>query len=368
MNLEQACQFYERSLKPILFKLDPEQAHTFAHTGMPWLNLLIECGLVSLPPMPDNLRMAFLGSEMRNPIGLAAGFDKNGTLLNHLNFMGFGFAEVGSITARASIGNPRPRLFRLPGDQAIINFMGLNGDGASAVSERLKFAEPSIPYSINIAKTNDPSISGERAVEDILTSFKAVKNLPAFYIAINVSCPNTQEEISSLGRELASILDEVEKENQNDIPILIKLSPDSDDKLLDELLSVTARPSVAGYICGNTSMNRSGLLRSGEELNSINKGGMSGAPLKSLALNLVHRVEARKDKDKIIVACGGIGSGADAYEFIAGGASAFQIYSSLIYQGPLLPYVIAGELSLILERHGQSLEEAVGSKLLSPVS
>lgn len=367
MDVFQVQEFYKRSVKPIVFKMDPETAHNCAHDGIPILKLMSTWGLLKRPICFDNLQFELFGKALSNPVGLAAGFDKNATLLNCIDGLGVGFVEVGSITGRPSKGNPRPRLFRLPGDQAVINFMGLNGDGADVVAQRLKFAEPEVPFGINIAKTNDPSLIGDLAVADILHSFKAICKIPASYVAINVSCPNTQEEISAIGKELSLVLGEIRSANINGLPILIKLSPDSDDRLLDELVSVASGNRVAGFICGNTSMDRSGLINSKEELGYINRGGMSGRPLKPGALDLVRRVNQRKERGQIIIGCGGIASGEDAFDFVIAGASLLEIYTCLVYEGPLVASIIAQQLSGLLAREGLTLKEAVGSRLKLPV-
>lgn len=363
MDFEAASDLYRRSIKPNLFRLDSELAHDLAHKGMPFLKQLVSMGLIRGYLPPARLHCRLFKEELAAPVGLAAGFDKNGALLNAVDALGFSFVEVGSITARPSSGNPRPRLFRLPGDEAVINFMGLNGLGAEVVAARLKAASPNLPYGVNIAKTNDPSLTGDKAVEDILFSFGAIRDLKAAYIAVNVSCPNTQEEIAAIGKELATVLSEIAKLNQRSLPILIKLSPDADDRLLQELLSVSSAGGVKGFICGNTSMDRSALVNSKDELASINRGGMSGRPLKRRALDLVRRVNGLKERSQIIIACGGISSGDDAFDFIQEGADLLQIYTSLIYQGPFVASTINRRLNEILDQHGLTLEEVRGAKI-----
>ncbi|MBI1270036.1 quinone-dependent dihydroorotate dehydrogenase [bacterium] len=363
MDYEEASDIYRRSIKPNLFRLDPEFAHDLAHKGIPVLKQLVTMGLIRSYQPPARLQCRLFERELAGPVGLAAGFDKNGALLNTVDALGFSFVEVGSITARPSIGNPRPRLFRLPGDEAVINFMGLNGLGAEVVAARLSEARPNLPYGVNIAKTNDPSLTGDKAVEDILFSFRAIRALNAAYVAVNVSCPNTQEEITAIGKELATVLSEIDKLNERSLPVLIKLSPDADDRLLRELLSVSSEGGVRGFICGNTSMDRSGLVNSKDELVSINRGGMSGRPLMRRALDLVRRVYVLKESNQIVIACGGISSGDDAFEFIQEGADLLQIYTSLIYQGPFAASVISCRLDEILEKHGLTLEEVRGSRI-----
>lgn len=358
------ADLYERVVRPLIFLFDPESAHELAHKALPLLKYI--CLKAQKPTVTwERLQIDLAGTRIDNPIGLAAGFDKNATLIGCIDSLGFGFSEIGSITGRPSAGNPRPRLFRLVEDRAVINYMGLNGDGAEVVASRLDSGKPfALPLGINIAKTNDPAITGDKAIEDILFSFRCIKHLPLAYAAINVSCPNTHEKESELLTELESLFYELKSENSRPLPLFIKLSPDSDPRLVEEVVSIAKKGCVAGFICGNTSTNRESLKTSRASLDRIGPGGLSGRPLKEKALSLVRSVFAVKDAEQVIIGCGGIESGDDAFEFITAGASAVQLYTALVYRGPFLPVKICRRLDTILETMGVTVSEAQGEAQL----
>lgn len=361
MSEKRRSGLYEKMFRPLLFLMDPEEAHALAHQAMP----LVPLASPFLKPVDakfqQRLAVTLAGTKLSNPVGLAAGFDKNGKLLNYIDRLGFGFAEIGSITGQASAGNPKPRLFRLPKDEAVINYMGLNGEGAESVANRLRGSQCKIPYAVNIAKTNNPEIVGEKAVSDFVSSFAAIADLPVAYVAINVSCPNTHEGKHSELGQLRSVLEQIHALNQKSIPLFVKLSPDSDMELLEGVVSLAQELNLAGFVCGNTTLDRSRLTTPEAVLTKIGPGGMSGTPLKSKALNLVRRVNELRSREQQIIGCGGISSGEDAFEFIASGATAIQIYTGLVYFGPGLPVRIATELGAILEAKNMTMADAVGS-------
>lgn len=355
--------FYQDMLRPLLFRLDPEDAHNLIHKLLNWFGAV-------LPSLPYKYEGGDLETQigqtlLPNPIGLAAGFDKNAHLVSVLGDLGFGFAEIGSITAKATLGNPRPRLFRLPADRALINRLGLNGEGADVVSEKLRSSKLSLPIGINIAKTHDPAIAGDAAVDDILYSFKRVSDLRPLYIALNASCPNTQEGCIEERKLLDDVLREMQKLNTDRVPLLIKVSPDSTDQLLNDIVEVASNNNVRGYVCGNTTITRNQLKTNGTELQSIGKGGLSGPPLMKLSLQTTRKVARLKRKEQFIIAVGGISSGEDVYTFIRSGASAVEIYTALVYFGPTLIRRMCEELSSLLKRDGISLKEAIGADLKS---
>lgn len=341
---------YERIVKPILFKFDPESAHHFVHSLIGMMGSgTAACGWKY---GRDDLAIELFGRRLVNPVGLAAGFDKNGLLVDMLGNLGFGFAEIGSVCARPHGGNPRPRLFRLPEDEALINRLGLNGLGAEAVSRSLDRARYSIPFGINIAKTNNPSISGDAAVEDILYTFSRVKHLPVAFITINASCPNTAEGCIKESDMLGNVFAEVEKANDGKLPILVKLSPDSSDEFLEQIVGLAATYKLAGFVCGNTTVTRQGLATAQTRLADIGAGGLSGAPLKTLNLTLCKRVRQLKTAQQVIIGVGGVSSGQDVYEYICAGASAVELYTALVYKGPSLVKNICREFSEILKCQG----------------
>jgi dihydroorotate dehydrogenase len=351
---------YTKLLRPALFQMEAESAHRFAH----------DCARFATPLWPalsdafvyhgSDLEVNLCGVQLANPIGLAAGFDKNGELTEILGHIGFGFTEVGSITAKPSAGNPKPRLFRLPEDEALINRMGLNGEGADAICQRLAVAKYCLPVGVNIAKTNDPAIDGNAAVEDILYSFGKAQALPIAYITINASCPNTAEGMMEEKSRLEIIFAEIKKLNARSLPVFVKLSPDSTDTLISDIVEAATNNGLAGYVCGNTTVSRENLNTTDEKIKAIGNGGLSGKPLRQLALNLCQKVNRLKSKEQVIIACGGIASGKDAFQFISAGATALQLYSALIYRGPTLPKEICAELSDILKAKGLTLAEAIG--------
>ena len=349
---------YRSYFRPLLFKLDPELSHNLAHKFIN--DFLPTLGVFSkrfVYPKNDLLISVF-GKTLSNPIGLAAGFDKNGDLVHSLKHLGFGYAEVGSITAQAHEGNPKPRLWRLPADAGLINWLGLNSNGAVQVAERLAASDFSLPISANIAKTNKPDITGQAASEDMLFSFRTIKHLPLLYVSLNVSCPNTSEGVLEETGVLSTAIEQITKENPASLPILLKLSPDSDDSLIREMMAVGKRFGIAGYICGNTSMSRAGLRT--DNAQNLKVGGLSGTPLKPLALALCRKVYALKEKSQIIIGCGGISNGQDAYDFIRAGASLLQLYTVLIYEGPSAVRKICEELSALLKRDDLTLLQAIG--------
>ncbi|MBK9142517.1 MAG: quinone-dependent dihydroorotate dehydrogenase [Candidatus Melainabacteria bacterium] len=347
-----SASLYEKLVRPAVFLLDPEEAHELALKIIPLLRYFS-------PTLPASQRLEtrLAGTTLRNPVGLAAGFDKNGRLVRDLASMGFGFAEIGSITGRPGKGNPRPRLFRLVNERAVINYMGLNGDGAEVVAARLEASKDSwsLPLGINIAKTNDPSVKGDLAVADIMHSFASIAALPLAYAAINVSCPNTHEAKSEVIDELSTLATDIAGINKYSIPLFLKLSPDSDIRMLEEVVQVAGNHGFAGFICGNTTTDRSALETDAALLAKIGPGGLSGRPLRSKALNLVQAVCRLKDPAQQVIACGGIESGEDAFAFLAAGATAVQLYTALVYQGPFLPVSICRRLDEILAEKGLEL-------------
>jgi dihydroorotate dehydrogenase len=357
----QRDSFYEDLIRPLLFQLDAEDAHNLVH------RLLHMFGGV-LPSLPyryvgTDLNTTIGNTTFGNPFGLAAGFDKNAELLPVLADLGFGFAEIGSITARPSEGNPRPRLFRLPDDRALINRLGLNGQGAEVVSSRLSQVRASLPFGINIAKTHDPKIAGDAAVEDIIFSFNKVRHIPAAYVALNASCPNTREGCIEEKKLLDDVLREMQKVNDRSLPILIKVSPDSSEQLISDIIEVSQSNNIAGYICGNTTVTREGLRTPAAEVQAAGFGGLSGPPLAKLAMETTRKIARQKSNKEVVIAVGGISSGEDAYRFIRNGASAVEVYTAFVYKGPSLIRRMCEELSALLKRDGVSLKSAIGADL-----
>ena len=254
-----------RALRPLLFRLDAETAHHAALRAA----RLAQTAPGLLRPLfrfeHDALRQRLWGLDFANPVGLAAGFDKNAEFVRFWAALGFGFAEVGSVTAQPSAGNPRPRAFRLPEDRALVNRMGLNNDGADAVAERLRATERTLPLGINLAKTHDPAILGDAATADFLHSFRRLAPL-ADYVALNVSCPNTAEgktfeDPAAFDGLLAAVM-ALRADLGLSVPVLVKLSPPPavpfDPGPVDELIDLALGHGIAGFIATNTASDRAG--------------------------------------------------------------------------------------------------------------
>ncbi len=289
--------------------------------------------------------------SFKNPVGLAAGFDKNGYLAPLMEPLGMGFTEVGSVTARSSAGNPKPRMFRLPSDRALINRMGLNNDGAQVVVERLRQHANSLPTGINIAKTHRKDITGDRAIRDYLFSYKKACKV-ADYVTINISCPNTSdgrtfEEVSPLN-ELLSALSSIDLFKA--APTLIKFSSDLNKKKLDSLMDVCESYQIDGYVACNTSSSREELSTPASRLQEIGGGGLSGAPLFHKSLQRVGWLRGKIGNEKPIIAVGGIDSFEKALKMLQAGATLLQIYTGLIYKGPGLVKSINRKLAAFAER------------------
>lgn len=297
-----------------------------------------------------SLRQFLMGLDFRNPLGTAAGFDKNGTILHTLEAMGLGFTETGSITAHPSQGNSRPRLFRLIKDRAIINRMGLNNNGAESVVKRLLDSNHGIPKGINIAKTHDPTITGKQAIEDYLKSYKLAEPA-ADYIMLNISCPNTAEgKTFEQKQPLTDLLNAVyETRNEQSPPLLVKFSPDLPSTKLTELLDITEKFDVDGYAAVNTSSTRKGLRTAPDKLESIGRGGLSGKPLHQKGCAVIKQIRQVCGPDKTIIGIGGVDSFQSALDKLESGADLLQIYTGFIYEGP----AIIKHINKKLARHMQ---------------
>lgn len=338
---------YTPLIRPLLFRLDPERAHNWTTTlGSGFCSLpiagrrLVRRYASAWPGLSQDLA----GIRFPNPVGIAAGFDKNASYTALLRFMGFGYAEYGSITAQPSTGNPRPRLFRLKADRALINRMGLNNDGARSVCHCIlsnQKKDPDLfegfPCGINIAKTHDPGITGDDAIRDYLISYRHARE-PADYITLNISCPNTREGKTFEDKSaLTELLDAIKSErHQGDPPLFVKFSPDNDAAGLDELIATCENRGIQGYVLTNTSIQRKGLRTSSGRLDAIGPGGLSGAPLFTGTLGHITRLRPNLPKKRVLIACGGIDSPARALQLIAAGADLLQIYTGLVYEGPSL--------------------------------
>ena len=352
---------YKDIIQPILFKLDPEKAHHLtAEMGqlfcsLPFLGRLATQRHVGKWP---DVKQFLMGLRFSNPVGIAAGFDKNGSWPNLLRFSGFGYAEFGSITAQPSDGNPPPRLFRLPEDHALINRMGLHNDGAETICRRitkLKYRSPKLfrdfPAGINIAKTHNPEITGDAAIEDYLSSYRSARTV-ADYITLNISCPNTKEGITfEDSRALTDLLHGIKQvRSADDPPLLVKFSPDTQLPTLDELVQICESFDISGYVLSNTSANRDGLKTPAEQLSLIGSGGLSGAPLFERNIARVAHVRKLLPDNKILIGCGGIDTPAGAVRMLKAGAHLLQVYTGFVYEGPALIPAINDAISAEMDK------------------
>jgi dihydroorotate dehydrogenase len=333
---------YERFVRPLLFAVDPETAHRFtlgALRSASNVDLALR-GLDVFRPAPDPKQI--FGLTFRNPIGLAAGLDKNGVALPAWAAVGFGFVEIGTVTATAQPGNPKPRIFRFPGQNALINRLGFNNDGADAIARRLNELRQSARWpvncrvGINIGKSKATPL--EQATGDYLYSFRALREF-ADYMVINVSSPNTPglRELQTPAA-LSKLLVAIDQENLvNRKPIVVKIAPDLTPEQLDQIISVCETNRVAGIIATNTTLDHSSILHERDE-----QGGLSGAPLREKSTSFVRQIASRSAIP--IIASGGIMDGDSAREKIEAGAQLVQIYTGLIYRGPGLLREIASAL------------------------
>jgi len=333
---------YEGFVRPILFAIDPESAHHFA-IGSLRIASDLDLARRTLKPFqpPPNPKKLF-GLTFPNPVGLAAGLDKNGVALPAWAALGFGFIEIGTITAHPQPGNPKPRIFRFPEQRALINRLGFNNEGAKAVANRLEKLKhsgrwPQVPVGINIGKSMSTPL--EQAREDYLFSFRALRAL-ADYFVLNVSSPNTPglRELQSAAA-LCDLLTAIGRENLNpEKPIIVKIAPDLAPQDLDQLISTCTANRVSAIIATNTTLDHSSIPSERDQ-----QGGLSGAPLREKSTRLVQQIVARAQIP--VIASGGVMDGESAREKIAAGAQLVQIYTGLIYRGPGLLREIAAAIA-----------------------
>jgi dihydroorotate dehydrogenase len=339
---------YQKLIKPILFQKDAEEAHELAiklaskTSKSPLLQKLTSAIFKN---SDSGLERELFGLSFPNPIGLAAGFDKNGTTPMAMQALGFGFVEVGSVTAKASKGNPKPRAFRIPEDHSVINRMGLNNEGADAITERLSGLNLNIPLGVNIAKTNDASIHGDAALQDYLYSYEKAQPV-ADYITINISCPNTGEgKTFEDPQALHDLLATLKPDKEGRKPSLIKFTVDIDRSALEKLIRICEDFEIGGYVATNTSSVREGLKTPVPTLKEIGNGGLSGRAIRERSTQVVRWIREIAGDNKPIIGIGGIDSLKAAMEKIEAGADLLQIYTGLIYEGPGLVSSIKKGLS-----------------------
>ncbi len=366
---------YKFAIRPLLFnvlKADSEWLHQqtirsfswLSQTPASWANQRLQ---KSLCLYDSRLEQNLFGLNFPNPVGLAAGFDKDGVAANIWSNLGFGFAELGTVTFHAQPGNPPPRLFRLPLDKAALNRMGFNNRGAAAMAERLAEEKQkltqSIPIGINLGKSKVTPL--EEAAQDYLDSFRLLKDLGDYFV-VNVSSPNTPG-LRSLqdASMLSAILNLLQQENIAQKPIFVKIAPDLSWEAIADIITLAKTYQLAGIIATNTTISRDGLKT--QVIDQTGKspqeeaGGISGEPLRDRSTEVIRFIWQQTQGQIPIIGVGGIFSAEDAWEKITAGASLIQVYTGWIYEGPLMVRQILTGLLSKLEQSGlNSINEAVG--------
>ncbi|MCU0315968.1 MAG: quinone-dependent dihydroorotate dehydrogenase [Fimbriimonadaceae bacterium] len=321
---------YESLLRPVLFGLDAETAHELGMKA-------IRSGLLSVPEVTHpSLERKLFGVSFRNPVGLAAGFDKNAVAVDHWHKLGFGFVEVGTITKHPQPGNPKPRLFRLPADKGLINRLGFNNEGAEAVASRLSKSSPQIPLGINLGKSKVTELA--EAAEDYAYSFKLLRQFGAYFV-VNVSSPNTPglRALQEKG-PLTQILWRL-REIDGSAPLFVKIAPDLEPEALQEIVEVAVQFDLAGLIATNTTLSRERLTADPKQ-----EGGLSGAPLRERADSVLKSLRALCPPEMTLIGVGGIVTQEDAKRKMDLGASLIQVYSGWVYNGPDFATKLCGGL------------------------
>ena len=338
--LQKSSSMYKSIVRPLFFLFDPEKIHhvTFALIKM----------VSKIPGIPFILRSLYqindkrlvrevFGLTFKNPVGLAAGFDKNAVLYNELANFGFGFIEIGTVTPKGQEGNPKKRLFRLIEDNGIINRMGFNNLGVEAVIKQLKKNKGKVIIGGNIGKNTDTL--PDHVIADYKIAFKALQPYVDYFV-VNVSCPNVGTFAKLQDKEylleLLNELQEINKEFSTKKPILLKIAPDLNTIQLDEVIELVSETKIAGVVASNTSINREGLKVSDTKLAAIGNGGLSGKPIKDRSTKVIKYLATKSNKAFPIIGVGGIHSPEDALEKINAGADLVQIYTGFIYEGPAL--------------------------------
>jgi len=349
-------KLWQKLIRPAVFGLDAEQAHEI---GIKALKL----GFGSFGSPRTDIEFGEIerfGLKFANPLGVAAGFDKNGIVVNQLASLGFGFVEVGTVTFDPQPGNPKPRLFRLPEDQALINRLGFNNDGALVVAERLKKLDRRCIVGVNIGRNKD--VPNEEATENYLKCFEVVYGV-ADYVAVNISSPNTPNlRKLQQGDELEELLAVLQRRNLElgPKPLLLKIAPDLTESEIEAIVDIALQYELSGIIATNTTISRDGLATKG--VDQIGKGGLSGRPLRKISTDVISTI-SRHSKGKLpIIGVGGIFTAEDAFAKIAAGASLIQAYTGFVYAGPSFARDTNRGLAAILKERGyKTLDEAVGS-------
>lgn len=355
-------------LRSFLFRLDPETAHQLAILGLKLMqtNAYVKKKFRQQTLLDDpRLQSQYFGLTFPNPVGLAAGFDKNAQVYPALAALGFGFIEVGTLTPRPQAGNPKPRIFRLPEEQAIINRMGFNNGGiAKAKSFLSRYPHPHIPIGINLGKNKDTP--NKKAIEDYQQGLSQLYPYGDYFV-INVSSPNTEglrklQQIDALQQLLSALMEQRERlsaKYNKWRPLLLKIAPDLSVDECTEIVKTALATRIDGLIATNTTVARHG-LRSPVKKEA---GGLSGKPLRSTSTEMIRQIYRITQGRIPIIGTGGIFTGQDAFEKIQAGANLIQVYTGMIYEGPLIAKKINQQLLQLLDQHGiPSIEKLVGQE------
>lgn len=318
--MKDRMSLYLSLLRPLLFQMDPERAHELALKA-------VRKGLVKTKGCDHlGLKRTVFGVDFPNPVGLAAGFDKNGVALDKWKDLGFGFIEAGTVTKHPQPGNPKPRMFRYPDSRAIINRLGFNNEGADALASRLETAQPGIPLGINLGKSKITPL--EEAAEDYAYSFSRLRQFGDYFV-VNVSSPNTPGLRQLQDKDaLTKILWRL-KEIDGAKPLFVKIAPDLEESQLEEIATLAIDMGLTGLIATNTTLSRAGLPQDPKQ-----DGGLSGAPLTSRSLDVLKSLKGMVDEKLILIGVGGIMNAADAQARLDAGAALVQVYSGWVYGGP----------------------------------
>ncbi len=365
-------KIYQKLVRPLLFRFSTETAHEFGIDSLKFALKSKAAQEIFADKFACNNfgELKRFGLTFKNPLGIAAGFDKNGIVPDGLAALGFGFVEIGTVTFKAQKGNEKPRLFRLPRDKALINRLGFNNEGTPRVIERLKKSRPNCVLGLNIGKNKD--VPNDKAIENYIKSFDLAFEV-ADYIAINVSSPNTPNlrelQKADALEELLNALQkrnlELNEQNKKNLPLLIKIAPDLSESEIESIVDICLRLKIAGIIATNTTISRENLQSSKIEIEKIGTGGLSGKPLKNRSNEVIKQIYKFSKGKLPVVGVGGVFTAQDAFEKIAAGACLVQAYTGFVYQGfTFARDVNFGLVKILREKGFENLDEAIGTTQL----
>ncbi|MCP9767966.1 quinone-dependent dihydroorotate dehydrogenase [Lacihabitans sp. LS3-19] len=337
---------YKKIVFPVLSQFDPERIHYFAMGALTFVCKIPGFKAIlrnTFEVKSQSLHRNFLGLDFKNPVGLAAGFDKNARWIDELDVLGFGFIEIGTVTPKSQEGNPKPRLFRLKPDEALINRMGFNNGGVKEVVENLKKRNSEIIVGGNIGKNK--LTENEDALSDYLIAFKGLVDYVDYFV-VNVSSPNTPGLRDLQEKEpLKKILSALQIENQkHQKPVLLKIAPDLTNSQLDDIVEIVTETKISGVIATNTTLSREGLKTPAQKVQEIGAGGLSGKPLRNRSTEVIRYLSEKSQGKFGIIGAGGIYTAEDAKEKLEAGASLIQVYSGFVYEGPAIAKNINNKL------------------------